>query len=66
LKLNQLHFQINHLIRDHYPNLYVKWKNFDLNAEVLFSSYVISLFTSFMFDNQSFLLDFWDIILIVR
>lgn len=65
-KLSLLHFQINHVIRHHYPLLHTKWKNNEILSEVLFSSFIISLFTSFVIEDQDFIQEFWDIILIER
>ena len=65
-KLSLLHFQINHMVRHHYPLLHAKWKNNEILSEVLFSSFIISLFTSFVIEEQGFIQDFWDIILIEK
>ena len=62
-KLSLLHFQMNHVIKHHYPLVHAKWKNNEILSEVLFSSFIISLFTSFVIKNQKFIEDFWDIIL---
>lgn len=61
-----LHFQLNNLVSHYYPNLWVKWKNGDLNSEILFSSFLISLFTSFIEDDNWYLFEFWDIIVTER
>lgn len=61
-----LHFQLNHLVSHYYPNLWVKWKNGDLNSEILFSSFLISLFTSFLEEDNWYLFEFWDIIITER
>lgn len=65
-KLSLLHFQINHVIKHHYPLLHTKWKNNEILSEVLFSSFIISLFTSFVIEDQDFIQEFWDIILIEK
>jgi hypothetical protein len=65
-KLSLLHFQINHVVKHHYPLLYAKWKNNEILSEVLFSSFIISLFTSFVIQEQDFIQEFWDIILVER
>lgn len=66
MKLNLLHFQLNNLVSLYYPNLWVKWKNGDLNSEILFSSFLISLFTSFLEEENWYLFEFWDIIITER
>lgn len=65
-KLSLLHFQINHVIKHHYPLLHAKWKNHEILSEVLFSSFIISVFTSFVIKDQEFIQDFWDIILVEK
>lgn len=65
-KLSLLHFQINHVIKYHYPLLHAKWKNNEILSEVLFSSFIISIFTSFVIEDQDFIEEFWDIILIEK
>jgi hypothetical protein len=65
-KLSLLHFQINHVVKHHYPLLHAKWKNNEILSEVLFSSFIISIFTSFVIEDQDFIQEFWDIILIER
>lgn len=62
-RLNIAHFQLNNLIKVHYPNLSVHWINININSEILFSSFIISLFTSLLFEDISIVLTFWDIIL---
>lgn len=57
---------MNHLLSHYYPNLWVRWINADLNSEVLFSSFLISLFTSFLEGDNWYLFEFWDIILTER
>lgn len=64
VKLNLIHFQLNHLIAAHFPNLWVKWRNYEFGSEVLFSTFLISLFSSFGFDSASFVVEFWDLILV--
>ena len=62
-RLNIVHFQLNNLIKVHYPNLSVHWMNININSEILFSSFIISLFTSLLYEDISIVLTFWDIIL---
>ena len=65
-RVNSLHFQLNHLIQEYYPALFMKWKSYDINSGVLFNSFIISLFTSHTLSNQNMLLEFWDIILVEK
>ena len=63
-KVNLLNFQLNSLIEEHFPALWFRWKEADLRSEVLFSSFLISLFTCFVLRDWEFILDFWDLILL--
>lgn len=63
IKLNLLYFQLDHLILHHYPSLWVRWKNHALSSQLLFSAFVVSLFTAFSTENSFFLFEFWDVIL---
>ena len=65
-KLNVVNLHFNVLVQNYYPDLYVRWKNLDIGVEYLLSSYLISIFTSFLYDENDFVLDFWDIILLVE
>lgn len=56
---------LNALVHRYFPDLFVKWKNLDISAEIVFSSYLISLFTSIMHDEGDLLLHFWDVVLLV-
>ena len=62
LKLNQINFQINNLIEYYYPDLSVHWKNNDINSEILFSSFLVSFFTSIL-NEPEYICLFWDIII---
>lgn len=63
LKLNQINFQINNLIEFYYPDLSVHWKNNDINSEILFSSFLVSFFTSILNEKFQYVCVFWDIII---
>lgn len=62
MKLNLLHFQLNHIVKDLYPTLHLKWQKSDMNSEALFSSFLISLFTHQCMGSSRFLPEFWDVI----
>lgn len=64
-KLNIINMHMNVLMMKYFPDLCVQWKNYDISSEIVFSSYLISLFTSFLTPQNDFLFDFWDIILLV-
>ena len=41
----------------------VKWNNFEIDSETLFSSFFLTLFTSWSFEKNDLVHKFWDIIL---
>lgn len=66
VKLNLLHFQLNHLVQEFFPNLSARWRNSDMGSEIFFSSFLISLFTSYSYSDSRFLFEFWDVIMAER
>ena len=63
-KVNLVCFQLDHLVARHFPSLAVHWRNLCLGAEMLFSGFVIALFTNFSLPNTLFVREFWDLILV--
>ena len=63
-KLNIINYQINMLIKKKFLTLYNYWKKIDLQPEIFFSGFTISLFTSFFLEDIHFVYDFWDLIIV--
>lgn len=66
LKINELHFHLNSFIKKFYPSLFVKWKNIEISSELLFSSFLISIFTSCSQLDEQILREFWDVVLVEK
>ena len=62
-KLSVLSYQLTRLLAYYYPSLMVKWQNFEVNIETLFSSFFLTLLTSTTQKKDKFILQFWDILL---
>lgn len=57
---------VNALVHSYFPELFVKWKNLDISAEIVLSSYLISVFTGFLLDDCRIVQEFWDVVLLEK
>lgn len=61
--MRKLNLTVYELIKFHFYDLDVLWKWLGIQEDIIFSSLFISLFTSLAQLDNSYLLDFWDVIL---